>query len=142
MKQLFLAMLFLLTACQVTAPSESLDPELSTNLVGTTWEVTILNAQPILSDSAITLQIEANRVSGNASCNMYFTESDITFSEGKIDIKEFGRTARGCAEALNEQESKYLQTFSEARSYQVIEEQLRILDDSGNVIIELIPITQ
>lgn len=142
MKPLFLIIFFLLASCQMTTSSDSLDPKLSANLVGTTWEVTLLNTQPLLSNSTITLQIEANRVSGNASCNMYFTEGDITFAEGEINIKEFGRTTRGCVEALNEQESMYLQTFAAAKSYQLVKEQLQILDNSGNIIIELIPITQ
>ncbi len=143
MKRLLLILFIILAGCQTTFFSDLVGSGRSADLVGTSWKVTTLNGQSLLSDSTITLQIEANRVKGNATCNSYFTSDIIIFEGGEIDIKEFARaTLLSCGKALDEQESVYLHTFAEAVSYQIVGEQLQILDESGNVIIELIPITQ
>lgn len=90
------------------------DPE--SLLTGTIWVVEDLNGQGIIDYSRITIEFSGNgRVQGNAGCNRYSGNYEIT-GEG-IDISELATTSMACAPALMQQEDRVLDTIANARRF-------------------------
>ncbi len=129
-----ITILFMLTACQPGRQTASLP--------GTNWELVEIDGQPILAGTQGTLQFSADGASGgNAGCNRFGAQT--TEIKGKsIRFKEIIQTEMACLDDANntytglmDQESRYLQTLSRVREYQVDEKSLALLGEDGEKLL-------
>ena len=129
-----LALMFSISACGF-ANQES-EPSSGMNLTDSEWILRLLNGSSLVEGTNITLTFEEDRIGGFAGCNSYGATYAI---EGKssIEIPMIESTLEGCLEpeGILEQESEYLELLMDADVLNVNEDQLEILDVSGNVIL-------
>jgi heat shock protein HslJ len=99
-----------------TVPNQAPTPAI--NLVGTEWRLEDLGGAGIIDNSQATLVFpEAGRVAGNGSCNR-FTGS-LTLSGETMKISPLASTRMACAaEAVSNQEMKYLKALEGAMRYE------------------------
>ncbi len=91
---------------------------LDTSLAGTAWTLTAIiegeAATSPLADTEITLEFDAEQVSGTAGCNRYF--GPYTLEEGQLSFGALGLTRMYCEmpEGTMEQEASYTDILSAA----------------------------
>ncbi|RZM82625.1 META domain-containing protein [Leptolyngbya iicbica] len=89
-------------------------------------------------DSAATMQFEAGQVTGTTGCNRFF--SAYTLAGSELAIAPGGSTLMACfPEALAQQESAILAGMATVASYEVVADELRLLDSAGDVVFTLAP---
>jgi heat shock protein HslJ len=133
MQKLFLSsgilILLLIAGCTPLAPSAG------GTLTGPTWVLTELAGQPLVPDSGITATFKADgSVSGSAGCNRYngkYTSSgdSVTFSVN------MAMTMLMCEQTIMEQETAYINTLGQVKTYSVADSQLSLKDVSGKTIL-------
>jgi heat shock protein HslJ len=133
MKKLFFSSgifaLLLLVGC---APMNSAS---GGTVTGQTWVLTELAGQPLVADSGISASFSADgTVSGSAGCNRYngkYTTSgdSITFSVN------MAMTMMMCEQAIMDQETVYINTLGQVKTYSVADSQLSLKDASGKTIL-------
>lgn len=125
---LSLACLLLFSSCELLSTPSQLDE--------TRWLLQSLRGQPLLEDTAITAKFSSGEISGTSGCNFYGAK--ISFSPfNRIKINEIANTEMGCREppGLMEQEGLYLTTLATGEAYQLDEDELVILDKSGETLL-------
>jgi len=90
-----------------------------------------------LPDSVVTLNFQAEQVSGNASCNNYSGTYQTTGS--KIEFGPMAATRKLCAQPLGimEQENAYLAALEATAEYDLKGNVLELKDEQGEVILML-----
>jgi heat shock protein HslJ len=105
-------------------------------LQNTAWLVTILNSQPPLPDTELTLNFGGEgTANGNAGCNDF--NGAYTVSGEGLVIGPLTATQRLCAEEINAQERAYLSALQAAGSFSLEGNQLIIRDNAGLEILRL-----
>jgi heat shock protein HslJ len=104
--------LMALTACAMPgAPAPA-------PLVGSEWQLEDLGGRGVLDRVQATLAFpEAGRVAGNSSCNRFF--GSYTLMQDRVAFGQLGGTRMACAEAVNEQETRYLDALQKAQRLEV-----------------------
>jgi len=131
---LFMLMAFVLTACSAAG-----------GLDATSWELESYadaagNMVDALPDSAVTLNFQADQVSGMASCNNYSGSYQTTGS--KIEFGPQAVTQKMCTQPeIMEQESAYLSALEAAAEYDLKGDTLEIKDNQGDVILVFTRVT-
>ena len=94
-----------------------------------------------LPKSVVTLNFQAEQVSGSAGCNNYNGSYQTTGS--KIEFGPMAATRKMCAQPLGimEQEDSYLADLAAAYEYNLRGNSLEIKDDQGDVILIYIQAT-
>ena len=89
----------------------------------------------VLPESVVTLDLQADQVSGMASCNNYSGSYQTTGS--KIKFGPQATTRKICAQPLGimEQEDAYLTALGAAVEYNIKGATLEMTDDQGEVIL-------
>jgi heat shock protein HslJ len=107
-------------------------------LDATSWKLesyadTAGDMMDVLPESAITLNFQADQVSGIASCNNYSGPYQTTGS--KIEFGPLATTRKMCAQPLGimEQEATYLAALETAAEYDLQGNMLEIKDNQGDV---------
>lgn len=106
------------------------------DLDGTHWTVTQINGQPpVAGDAVVDLSFEADdRIGGRATCNSY--GGTYTISGQTLSFSDVFSTKMACAdEALNAQESAYLQALSSVASYDLVGDTLTLKDAGGAAVL-------
>ena len=104
-------------------------------LEGTVWHlVSIADDDGLLSDptpgSRATLQIEGDRIAGNASCNRFFCDGALDSIPDVV-----GLTMMMCPEPVMAQERRYLDHLTRISSWTIAEHRLTASDASGTRIL-------
>lgn len=100
---------------------------------GRAWLLTELRGAAPLEGTVVDMSLSAEGVSGSSGCNRYFGPA--TFGSGQISIgPDLAGTMMACADPVMLQEQTFLDTLASAASYQVVDEELRLLDVDGTVI--------
>ncbi len=87
------------------------------NLVSTEWQLKDLAGSGVVEGVRPTLAFpEADKVSGNGSCNRFFGPMQIKGNE--IKLGPLGSTRMACPEAAMNQETKYLAALQAAERYE------------------------
>ena len=87
-----------------------------------------------LPDSTVTAIFREDQVQGNAGCNSYFGSYEL--DGDRITFGPVGMTEMYCQpEELMEQEGAYLSGLSSAAAYQIVDDQLQIIDGDGTVVL-------
>ena len=136
------------TAVQPTVPKESVTATTPTGGDATTelpddvtWVLNLLDGQPVLEETSITLEINADRLGGWDGCNSFASQPGdgtiVAQADGTFSIpKEIVSTARGCKEpedALENQADAYMSALLEAARFRVVASRLEIFDTKGMV---------
>ena len=102
----------LLGACSHKQPVTTVDPK---SLSGAPWVLEDLLGAGVIDNSHTTLQfMPSGKVSGNGGCNRYTGSVDI---KGRaITFTPMAATMMACAEALMDQETKFLAALTQADS--------------------------
>lgn len=114
------------------APS---NPATEGTLAGQTWVLSELAGQPLVADSNITANFNADgSVSGSAGCNRYTGE--FTASGDSISVSaNMAMTMMMCEQAIMDQETAYINTLGQVKTYSVADSQLTLKDASGKTIL-------
>ncbi len=105
-------------------------------LQNTAWLVAILNSQPPLPGTELTLNFGGDgTANGNAGCNDF--NSAYTVSGDRLVIGPLTATQRICGEEINAQEQAYLSALQAAGSFSLEGNQLIIRDNAGLEILRL-----
>jgi heat shock protein HslJ len=97
-------------AAQTAAGGEAGD------LVATAWRLEDLGGAGVLDRVEATLEFpDAGKVAGSGSCNRFFGTVEI--SGESIKISPLGSTRMACAEAVMNQEGKYLKALQDAERF-------------------------
>jgi putative lipoprotein len=86
-------------------------------LTGTTWRLQSIGGEAVLDRAPATLVIQEGKVSGRGSCNSFF--GPVTIEGEKISFGPLGSTRMACAEAVSNQEAKYLEALQAAERFTV-----------------------
>lgn len=138
MLRLPVLMLTILGFLTLAACSPSSSQELTANL----WMLTELQGQAPLPDTAITAEFsDDGKVGGSSSCNNYSTT--YTLKGNQINFGEqTAATLMACDEPIMKQEEKYLNTLSEARTYEISDDVLTLFDTNGNSLAKFKALSQ
>jgi len=86
------------------------------DLKGTAWQLEDLGGRGVIDNSMVTLEFpEAGRVAGRGGCNRYF--GSVELDGESIKFGQMGATRMACAEALMDQEGRYLKALESAQRY-------------------------
>jgi heat shock protein HslJ len=110
-------------------------------LNGTRWILQSMHGQELLEDTAITLKITEDGMSGSSGCNFYGAKYTTQPKNG-IEIDEVAHTDMACYEPVGimAQEEKYISAFQKATSYGLDGENLFIADKQGNILLQYRPL--
>jgi putative lipoprotein len=85
---------------------------------------------------ASTLTFEGDqRVSGSTGCNRY--TAPITATDTSLRVGVIAMTRRACAPAVSDQERRFVEALTAARSYQQEGNVLRLLTEQGRARLRL-----
>lgn len=99
-----------------------------------TKQVSVVNTKWILTDNhfssnkAPTLIIENNRVTGNGSCNNYFSDIVLNPQNGTFDVGDLGSTKMACDSMATEQ--NYFNLLEQVNKYIVNGDYLELYKDN------------
>ena len=96
-------------------------------LDGTSWVLTSLNGQAVLSSTQVTINFVKDVVNGSDGCNNYSSTYTLKGSQFKIDGRIIG-TMMACQDPIMKQATAYHAAMQEATSAKVDGQQLTLLD--------------
>lgn len=104
-------------------PSTSID-----NLVGTEWQLTRLNGNPVSDQVQSTLSFESSdRIVGSGGCNRYF--APITVDGTTLTVGQAGSTMMACEPSIMDQETQFLASLQTATRFVQRGNTLRIFSE-------------
>ena len=108
------------------AEPETEDTTDTAALWGTSWRLTDLGGRPAMGQVQATLDFpdEGGRAVGNASCNRFFGQVQV--SEDAISFIDVGTMRMACRPAVLDQETRFLTALESAERFEVEGDQLRI----------------
>jgi heat shock protein HslJ len=104
----------------------------SSKLIDTSWKLTDLNGQKLPAEIQITLSIKKDTAGGVSACNSY--GSDFTQKGEKLSFSKIFSTMMYCDKGM-EFETDYFAALGKIKSYQLENDQLSLLDVTGNVVL-------
>jgi heat shock protein HslJ len=105
----------------------------SVALPGSAWVLSQINGADVGSE--ITLVFNDDRLSGNASCNNYFSQYTV---EGKeLTLGPVGSTLMACPDM--DDETTYLEALSDVSRFRVDEQQLVLINSAGKDSLVFVP---
>lgn len=105
-------------------------------LAGSAWQLTSIDGRPALSaGEPIRLDFQdGGQIGGFAGCNSY--GGSFSASGSSLTLSDVYSTMRACADdALNAQESAYLQAIGAVRSFEQAGDQLTLKDGAGVALL-------
>jgi len=111
-------------------------------LASTVWEMSEYlsvsgTMDPRVDKSMVNLKVTAGGVSGSAGANKFF--GSITLDGSNINISPTGSSMMMGTPELMAQEGQFLKHLKEARSYKIVDEELRLLNGDGEVTLKFKP---
>lgn len=105
------------------------------DIAGYEWKLTELNGSAPIAGRDITLKLENDQAGGSSGCNSY--GGQVTLDGSKVSFKDVSMTEMACMDpaGIMDQETAYLQTLSQAASYQTAGTKLEIKNAAGETIL-------
>jgi heat shock protein HslJ len=91
------------------------------------------DAISVLPDAEITAEFTTEKVAGSAGCNQYFASYEV--DGNRLSFGPIGSTMMACGGPLDEQERQYLAALESAASYQIVGDQLQIVNSEGETVL-------
>jgi heat shock protein HslJ len=129
-----LFLVVLLTGCN--QPDDSTGPsQYPADMSGTEWVLDVLNGQPPIKDSVLTLNFDSRHFEGFAGCNWY--GGSYTATATTLGFSEIGGTAQKCSlpVGIMQQEEAYLNGLRQVATYRVIGDRLELGHSTGDPIL-------
>lgn len=106
------------------------------DLQGTEWVLEMLDGEPPVPGSQITLTFQPEGIAGYAGCNQYGGALTLT-DAGEVEVGELVRTERACLEpeGVMTQEDAYLAALAAAESYAREGERLHFENEKGETVL-------
>jgi len=138
-KLLPLLVVLLIVGCagaKPTEPQAAVTPAASRVLADTDWELTLLEGQPLVPDTFISLRFEAGAFSGSAGCNRYGGEY-VAAEDGSLSHPNTAVTVMLCPEpeGVMKQERAYVDALGDAVAYRLSEDRLELQDAKGRTLL-------
>jgi len=114
------------------AAGQAADPD--EPLIGTRWLAEDIGGRGVIDDAQSTLEFRSvTEVGGSGACNGFFGRLELDGAQ--LRLGPLGSTMRACAEALMDQEQRYLAALEQVRRYRLDRETglLYLADESGTV---------
>ena len=128
---IFWVLCIFLSACSVKEKNTFAE------LKDTHWVLEQINGQPVIEDTMPTLSFrDDHEVRGNGSCNTFF--GTYLSDENTLTITGLGHTEMGC-DGLLEQEIAYFAALESAKTYQIEDGKLLLIDADGNTVLVFSP---
>jgi heat shock protein HslJ len=103
------------------------------DITGRAWQLTELRGAPVIEGTIVDMSITADEVSGSSGCNRYF--GTVTVEDGNITFgPEVGGSMMACEDPVMTQERVFLETLTEAETYEMAGDELSLLDGAGAVV--------
>lgn len=117
------------TGCSLMRPDSTATPKVE--LTGSTWVAEDIDGKGVIDNAQSTLVFGTDgRVSGRAACNQY--GGKVTLNGASMIVDQVFSTKMACAaEALMDQETRFLEALQATRSYRMDGTKLVLLDGSG-----------
>ena len=127
-------LVMLLSAC--AAGGQSGDQAGQPALAGTQWILSSMNGNPPLEGSTVTLTFEQENFGGRSGCNTYGGDYSAA-QDGKLTLGSAVMTEMACMEpaGVMEQETTFVNTLTQAASYQIDGDQLEVKNADGDTIL-------
>jgi putative lipoprotein len=115
--------------CSLMRPDSPATPKV--DLTGSTWVAEDIDGKGVIDNAQSTLVFGTDgRVSGRAACNQY--GGKVTLNGASMIVDQVFSTKMACtAEALMDQETRFLQALQATRSYRMDGTKLVLLDGTG-----------
>lgn len=124
-----------LGACSLTMEERD---EMAEQVYDRNWVVSQIEGVPAAPGVTSTLTIaDDGKVSGNAGCNGYF--GSVIVDDSAMSFGNLGSTRRACPEPAMGQEDRMLRALDSTRGYRLEQQDLVLLDGSGNMVLRFIP---
>ena len=124
-----IVVLVLLAGCS------SLNSSSGGTLTGQTWVLTELAGQPLVADSGISASFSTDgTVSGSAGCNRYNGKYTVSGDSLTFSVN-MAMSMMMCEQAVMDQETAYINTLGQVKTYSVADSQLTLKDASGKTIL-------
>ena len=125
----------LLASCAQAGQPGSSGADKAAQVINREWSLTSLNGQAPLDGSKVTLKLENGQAGGSAGCNSY--GGQYTLQGSQLTFRDLFQTEMACMEpaGVMEQETAFLQTLSQAASFQVSGDQLELKNAAGETIL-------
>ena len=105
-------------------------------LAGNTWLVEDIEGGGVIDFLQSTLTFDsAEKVTGMGGCNNFF--GSVKTNGSAIEFGPLGATRKACGEAIDNQEFRFLQALEKARSFEVEQGLLFLLDNDGAQVLRL-----
>lgn len=124
----------------------------STTISGHEWKVEDMFGTGIIDNSHLTVAVEPKaedkkagdhpkyRITGSGGCNRYTTSAVIDDERDIISFDPPAMTFMACAEAISQQESRFIEMLAKAKSYMFDDlGRLILKDENGNYVARLVP---
>lgn len=108
---------------------------LAADLAGTGWRLSHLGEQRLSVDpdeNSATIQFGADKITGNAGCNDYFADFEMT--NGELKFGAIGSTRKSCPEPAMSLEISYLNALGEAVQASKTDTVLALRDARGIIL--------
>jgi heat shock protein HslJ len=106
------------------------------NLTGTKWLAEDIDGCGVIDNAQSTVEfVAADRIAGRGGCNQF--SGNVRLEGTKIQVSPLISTKMACVPALMDQESRFLQALQAARSLQLEETKLLVLDEAGATRLRL-----
>ncbi len=114
----------------------SADGDPLADLIGTNWQLTALDGAPVATDTAATLNISADSISGNGGCNTY--GGQLASTPTGIAFTQVFTTMMACPNLDREQ--AYFAALEATENFAITAGKLQLLDGNANVLAAFAPV--
>jgi heat shock protein HslJ len=109
-------------------------------LDGTAWTLAALPGKTLAGNSNVTLQFDADRVSGADGCNRY--SGSYVVNNSALRVSALASTQMACAPELMTQAKAFTSALTDARSYRIADGQLALIGPDGVVVATLVALSR
>jgi heat shock protein HslJ len=139
---MMIILVIFLAGCSAAEETPLPEPVMETNLTGSEWHLVSLNGENLIVETAITLRFEEEFLGGEMVCNGYGGSMDsgkyIASTDGTFQLEfPLAVTVQYCEEpeGIMEQENVYITALMNAARFQITDDRLELLDETGKEIL-------
>jgi heat shock protein HslJ len=109
------------------------------DLDATKWQLQTMAGNTPPEAVVITAEFNDGRISGSSGCNSYGAE--YTTQDDKISLDAIAMTEMACMdEGVMESEAQFLELLGQAKSFQLNQDTLNLMDEAGNTTLTFVKI--
>jgi heat shock protein HslJ len=113
------------------------------SMAGTQWQLISIGEQPLAAGMpAPTARFQVDgKLQGSAGCNSYFTTYQA--KDKQITLQMIAKTDMACSPAsLMDLEDRFIKALGKTKGYQGLNNQLQLIDGTGQVLLTFAPLSK